>query len=161
LVGATTIVALLFGGSWTVFQTQFSSIDKEILTLRETLSITGKVDKDDAGKKFDALDGQISKINDTLRADIASNLISRNEFMQFQYRFESMSKQNDETRERMNTLAARSARTPVEKETIDAIVNALDKQIQLVQGQIIDINRQIAAALIIIDNNAKKTALPP
>lgn len=151
LVGATTIVALLFGGSWTVFQTQFSSVDKTIVALR-----------DDTGKKFDALDGQISKINDTLRSDIASNLISRNEFIQFQYRFESAARQNDETRERLNTLSARSAHTPVEKETIDAVVIALDKQIQLVQGQIIDINRQIAAALIIIDNNTKKSAtLPP
>ena len=48
----------------------------------------------------------------------------------------------------------RQAREPVEKATLDAINSATDKRIDLIQAQITDINRQIAAALIIIDNNS-------
>lgn len=47
----------------------------------------------------------------------------------------------------------KQARDPVEKATLDAIVSAIDKRDELIQASISDINRQIAAALIIIDNN--------
>jgi hypothetical protein len=61
--------------------------------------------------------------------------------------------------------ASKLAHDPVEQKTVDAINSAIDKRIDLIQSQITDINRQIAAALIIIDNNAvaRKTspALPP
>jgi hypothetical protein len=57
----------------------------------------------------------------------------------------------------------KQAHDPVEKATLDAIITAFDKRTDLIQGQIIDINRQIAAALIIIDNNnsVKKTQPNP
>lgn len=53
------------------------------------------------------------------------------------------------------------AHDPVEARTFQAVSDATDKRIDLIQAQITDINRQIAAALIIIDNNnAQKRATP-
>ena|ERR1700679_593216 len=66
-------------------------------------------------------------------------------------------------REQRDTLG-RLAHDPVEKATMDAIISATDKRMDLFQSQITDINRQIAAALIIIDSNAGKKSpavLPP
>lgn len=64
--------------------------------------------------------------------------------------------------EREQLEAARtSAREPVEKATVEAITGAIDKRIDLIQAQITDINRQIAAALIIIDNNSGVKKLSP
>jgi hypothetical protein len=54
------------------------------------------------------------------------------------------------------------AHDPVEKATIDVIIDAINKRDDLFQAQITDLNRQIAAALIIIDNNSmKRVPLPP
>jgi hypothetical protein len=66
----------------------------------------------------------------------------------------------------MAAMAPRLAHDPVEQKTVDAINAATDKRIDLIQAQITDINRQIAAALIIIDNNAgvsrkMQPTLPP
>jgi septal ring factor EnvC (AmiA/AmiB activator) len=63
-------------------------------------------------------------------------------------------------------IAAKLAHDPVEDRTFQAVIAALGKQIDQIQAQIADINRQIAAALIIIDNNSGspkrgQQALPP
>ena len=63
------------------------------------------------------------------------------------------------------TILNRLAHDPVENATFQAVAKATDDRITLLQGQITDINRQIAAALIIIDNNSslprKTVPLPP
>lgn len=51
-------------------------------------------------------------------------------------------------------MLSRLAHDPVEDRTFQAVAKATDDRINLLQNQISDINRQIAAALIIIDNNA-------
>jgi hypothetical protein len=66
----------------------------------------------------------------------------------------------------MAAITPKLAHDPVEQKTVDAINAATAKQLDQIQAEITDINRQIAAALIIIDNNAgmtRKTAplLPP
>jgi septal ring factor EnvC (AmiA/AmiB activator) len=60
-------------------------------------------------------------------------------------------------------LLTRTAHDPVEQKTIDATNAATAKEIDQIQAEITDINRQIAAALIIIDNNSAlgKKTLPP
>lgn len=65
-----------------------------------------------------------------------------------------MQDQLHDVQERQIKLISSEAHEPVEKATIDANNVANDKRIDLIQGQITDINRQIAAALIIIDNNS-------
>jgi hypothetical protein len=61
--------------------------------------------------------------------------------------------------------ASKLAHEPVEASTFNAVTKATDDKILLLQNQITDINRQIAAALIIIDNNAgtirKAPTVPP
>jgi septal ring factor EnvC (AmiA/AmiB activator) len=101
IVGAIMVVGTLTAAQWTVFQTQYSALDKRVTTLEsEQTKILGQL-----------------------------------------------------------------AHDPVEQRTFEATNNATAKQIDLLQAQIQDINRQIAAALIIIDNNSmpkKNTpALPP
>jgi hypothetical protein len=70
--------------------------------------------------------------------------------------------------ERLEGLALKAARDPVEKATLDAIVAAIDKRDDLIQSQtstqINDINRQIAAALVDIGANGaglKKIPIVP
>jgi hypothetical protein len=60
------------------------------------------------------------------------------------------------------TLITKLAHDPVEDKTFQAVAKATDDRIVLLQNQITDINRQIAAALIIIDQNAgmKRNAAP-
>ena|ERR1700722_2563748 len=61
------------------------------------------------------------------------------------------------------TILSRLAHDPVEDRTFQAVIAAVGKQIDQTQAQIADINRQIAAALIIIDNNSgpKRNLQPP
>jgi hypothetical protein len=62
------------------------------------------------------------------------------------------------------TLITKLAHDPVEDRTFQAVAKATDDRITLLQNQITDINRQIAAALIIIDQNAgakRSPSLPP
>ena len=58
-------------------------------------------------------------------------------------------------------IASRLAHDPVEDRTFQAVAKATDDRITLLQNQITDINRQIAAALIIIDNNSGVSRKPP
>ena len=60
-------------------------------------------------------------------------------------------------------IRERTAHDPVESRTFDATIQAIEKQIDQIQIQIQDVNRQIAAALIIIDNNSaapKRSSVP-
>jgi len=53
--GVVGVVAILFGGSWTVFQTQFSNIDQGQKIIRDELARrSGEVDS-----KFTALDAEL------------------------------------------------------------------------------------------------------
>jgi len=68
--------------------------------------------------------------------------------------------------EKLELDTQRQAHEPVEKATLDAVNSAVNQRIDLIQAQIADINRQIAAALIIIDNDngttsKKSLPLPP
>jgi uncharacterized protein HemX len=97
-------------------------------------------------------------------------------FMQFQFASVSKTQETAEATikerekilldriEKLEEAARKQAREPVEKATLDAINAASDKRIELIQSQITDINRQIAAALVIIDSNAgakKMFPVPP
>ena len=89
-----------------------------------------------------------------------------------QTQFASVDKVQNELRERLISVEAQQtkiieklAHDPVENRTFQATIDATDKRLDQIEGQITDINRQIAAALIIIDNNSgvKRTTpmLPP
>lgn len=105
-------------------------------------------------------------------AVIIVGLVSGGQWVVSQTEFASIEQTQHELRDRIigveaeqKNIIAKLAHDPVEQRTFQAVVDAEDKHIDLLQAQIQDINRQIAAALIIIDNNAvpKKStpALPP
>ena len=143
IVGALTAVALLAAAQWAIFQTQFANVEKSATNDRTHI---------------EELSGQLDKYltireHSEYRAATAAQL--------------------DDMRQRVATLETarvaildRLAHDPVENATFQAVAKATDDRVNLIQSQINDINRQIAAALIIIDNNSgatRKTApiLPP
>jgi hypothetical protein len=142
-VGAAIAVSFVAAG-WTIFQNEFSSIKEtatadRIQTARDIAEI-----KDNYLTKAEhrAYSGGVAEQLSGIRLRLVS--------------LETM----------LTAIQPRLAHDPVEDRTFQAVSIASDKRIDLIQAQITDINRQIAAALIIIDNNAGFTrkvapALPP
>jgi len=163
----TVISALAFAGSvvygaWSLSQNQLAAIKEasniQIGHVNSVFQDRAKIDDE----RYNQNQVSIAKIDDTLRNDLNHDLISRNEFTQFEDRFKKIEDQLDETKNHVFELSAKQAHDPVETKTIDAVVNAIDKRLDTFQTQIVDINRQIAAALIIIDsNNAKLRPTKP
>ena len=164
----TVISALAFAGSvvygaWSLSQNQLAAIKEasniQIGHVNNVFQDRAKLDDE----RYNQNQVSIAKIDDTLRNALNHDLISRNEFTQFEDRFKKIEDQLDETKNHVFELSAKQAHDPVETKTIDAVVNAIDKRLDTFQTQIVDINRQIAAALIIIDsNNAKlRPTMPP
>ncbi len=141
IVGALTAVALLGAAQWTIFQTQFSNVEKTAAADRAQVEI--------------------------LKAGMATYLTLREHG---EYR-DAVGGRLDDLRRRVmvlesakDSIIGKLAHDPVESGTFQAVAKATDDRVTLLQNQITDINRQIAAALIIIDNNAvsrKTPTLPP
>jgi len=147
IVGAISVVGLMTTGQWIVNRVQFDNIDKVATATNERL------------------DKYLTK--DEYKAYLAGEVT----------RFDSLSARVTTLEQQQVTTLSKLAHSPVEQATVDAINSAVDKRIDLIQqqitatsqanqAQIADLNRQIAAALIIIDNNAaspRKSAptLPP
>ena len=141
IVGALTAVGILAAAQWTIFQTQFANVDKAASADRAQV--------------------------EALKAALANYLTLREHG---EYR-DAVAGRLDDLRHRVMVLEAskdsiisKLAHDPVESGTFQAVAKAADDRVTLLQNQITDINRQIAAALIIIDNNAvsrKVPTLPP
>ena len=138
VVAAITVVGLLAVAQWTIFQNQFANVDKTVVALHER-------DAD-------------------LKATFEKYLTIREHT---EYR-EGVRSELDDIRRRLTILEmaqgvmiAKMARDAVEDRTFQAVAKATDDRIILLQNQITDINRQIAAALIIIDQNAAGLARRP
>jgi flagellar biosynthesis/type III secretory pathway protein FliH len=159
---AVTVVALGIGAQWAVSQTQFSNVDK-----------TETADRAQALAYYNANKEELARREAELKSDleqIRRDYLSKDEHRAY---LEGTREQLESFRARLSvletellTLVPKLAHDPVEQKTIDAINTAMAKQIDQIQAEITDINRQIAAALIIIDNNAgamRKSAptLPP
>jgi hypothetical protein len=92
--------------------------------------------------------------------------VSQNQFANTEKTISDLSRRLAIVEATQSSIAGRLAHDPVEDRTFQAVAKATDDRITLLQNQITDINRQIAAALIIIDNNAgvarkNPPALPP
>jgi hypothetical protein len=123
---------------------------------------------------------QFTNVKDAATDDRAQVAILQNELVRFQDHFLSKDEHKaylDGTKTEFGDIKARIialeqeqkdlvtklAHEPVEQKTVDAINAAVAKEVDQIQSQITDINRQIAAALIIIDNNGsapKRGAVP-
>ena len=139
IVGVLTAVALVWGAQWTIFQTQFANVEKVASADRAQITeLKVQLDKYLMIREHDEYrKGVTTQIDDLLRHIVV-----------------------------LEAAQAKSAHEPVEAQTFQAVSKATDDRVTLLQNSINDINRQIAAALIIIDNNAgmtRKTAplLPP
>ena len=135
VIGMIGLVALLFGGSWAVFQTQFSNVENQI-----------KTDRVQSTNNFNEVKSELIII----RASITG-----------EKRFEELLKRTDVMEQRILDIVAKSARNPVEGAEVTALVNAIDKRLDVVQAQIADINRQIAAAILLGGDGDKRKALVP
>jgi hypothetical protein len=60
LWGGIAAVSILFGGSWTVFQTQFSNIDKDQKIIRDALDLRST----EVDRKFTALNAELIQHRD-------------------------------------------------------------------------------------------------
>ena len=78
-------------------------------------------------------------------------------------RFDELLKRVDAIEARQFDLLAKSARNPVESGELTALIGATDKRLDVVQAQIADINRQIAAAILLgpSGDDRKKALVPP
>jgi chromosome segregation ATPase len=143
VVGALTAVALLSGAQWAVNQTQFYNVEKTAASDRA---------------RIEELQGRLDKYV-TVREQAQYSDGIKEQLEELRHRTSTMQDQ-------LSLTAGRLAHDPVEQKTFDVVSKAVDDRVTLLQNQITDINRQIAAALIIIDNNAgtlrsRQPTLPP
>jgi chromosome segregation ATPase len=155
IISMAVLLIMAFGGGWTLFQSQLAGIEREIADAKTAVDLQ----RASIGHVVDVQAAQIEKIQDTFRADLSNVLVSRNQFEEFQKRFDSLSSRVLVLEAELNQVQKDAAHHPVEQETINAIDSDFGKRIDIIQVEIQDINRQIAAALIIIDNNS--TGAPP
>jgi len=130
IVAALTIVAILFGAGWTIFQAQLSD-------LRDVV----KSDHESALRQADVLEAEIKTLH--------TELVGQAEFKQFVLQYNDLVDRLKflEAEQRLNERT--QAREPVEKATLEAINSAFDHRLAQIQSQMDDINKQIAAAIII------------
>jgi hypothetical protein len=134
IVGALSAVAILGAAGWTVFQTQFANIEKELVTDRAQIA--------------------------ALRTDLDKYLTIR-EHNGYRAGVDNRVGDLDRRVVVLEAAQARAAREPVEAKTFEAVSKATDDRVTLLQNQLNDVNRQIAAALVIIDQNRGRSTLPP
>lgn len=157
IVGAGTVVGLMAAAGWTIFQNEFAAVKETASEDRKQAAIYYNTNRDDLIRRETEIKATFDRY------------LSKDEHRAF---LDGIIRDIGALKERIDTIqriqeerAAKLAHDPVEQKTIDAINSAIDKRIDLIQIQITDINRQIAAALIIIDNSASARkspqALPP
>jgi uncharacterized protein HemX len=124
IVGALSAVAILGAAGWTVFQTQFANIEKELVTDRAQIA--------------------------ALRADLDKYLTIREHA---EYKGDVAHQIDDLGRRTavIEATVAKAAREPVEKETFNSVTKATDDKINQLQNQVstqtADLNLQVAAIL--------------
>jgi hypothetical protein len=153
LISMAAVLFMAFGGGWTLFQSQFTAMVRQIDELKQL-----------DGFRLDGQKQQIVALEHTVRDDLQTVFIPRREFGEFQKRFEALAAEIDRLQTEQHAFVLTAARHPIEKETLDVIDADFGKRIDQIEVQIQDINRQIAAALIIIDNQKivpSKTTSPP
>jgi len=133
VVGALSAVAILGTAGWTVFQTQFANIEKELAADRaRAQELQASLDKYQTIREFSGYRADTAReIDDLARRTIV-----------------------------LEASQAKAAREPVEAKTFEAVSKATDDRVTLLQNQLNDVNRQIAAALVIIDQNRGNRGSP-
>jgi chromosome segregation ATPase len=150
IVGAISVVGLMTAAQWVIFQNEFSDV-------RETIA----ANHNQAATELSSNKADIILRETELKSDFGKYL-TKDEHLAY---LDGIKAQLTALQARVLTLetelsgaTARLAHDPVEDRTFQATVSAADKRVDLIQAQITDINRQIAAVLIAVENNttAKK-----
>jgi hypothetical protein len=145
LISLAAVLFMAFGGGWTLFQAQFAAVIRQVDELKQLEEF-----------RLDEQKAQIVALEHIVREDLQSVFIPRREFEEFQRRFEIVTAEVTRLQMEQHASALTAARHPIEKETLDVIDADFSKRIDQIEVQIQDINRQIAAALIIIDGNSNQ-----
>jgi len=157
LISAAVVLIMAFGGIWTLFQAQLANVDKEISEAKEI----GASQRRELAFRIDQQNAEIKTEEETLRSDIASVLMPRKEFEEFQLRFSALNAEVTRLQLETHAAALATARNPVEAATLKAIDDDFNKRIDLIQaqitGQVGDLNKQIAALLEIVNSNNNQT----
>jgi len=144
-----TVLFMMFGGMGTAFELQISGIYKDL----QDAATFQKQQREDLTGRINYQRESVEDVKGLLRNDITVTLLPRKEFEEFQRRFAVLDGEVTRLQLEARAEGLRQAHDPVEAATLKAIDDDFNKRIDLIQTQIVDVNRQIAAALIIIDNN--------
>jgi formyltetrahydrofolate hydrolase len=129
IVGAVAIVGLMNSALWVVMRTQFENVDK-----------TEAYDRAEFDKYL-------------TKAEHQAYLVG------IQARLEGLSARVTTLEKQQTDTFSKLAHDPVENRTFQVESDALDKRINLIQSNIDDLNRQIAA-VVAVDNAATIKAPP-
>jgi uncharacterized membrane protein YgaE (UPF0421/DUF939 family) len=146
IVAALGAFCLIVGGGYAIIQNQFNAVDR--LSQAETL---------DLRKQIDANRRETEKIR--------SEYLSLREHNAALHEQETI---NTSVNERLRTvferqveLVSHAARVPVEAKEFDVLSTAIDKRFEAMQQQVNDINRQIAASILIQPQGYAHPLTPP
>jgi hypothetical protein len=171
-----SLILLAFGAMWTLMQTQFMAVDKEIDLSNKAVAELVRINRI-------SLEGLSNDIHNELRHDV----VGQPEFKQFSDRLDSILKRLDiveatrpttgelkgtadgldrsvqvlvarviQLEQKLYDLSSKAAHNPVESGELNVTINGMNSRLDLVQQQIADINRQIAATLLNIDANSRR-----
>jgi len=125
--------------------------EQDKLNLARVNGLATRIDADEKSlSRLDAVVINLTSVSATLR-DLAA-------------RVEGLNSRADEINRRLavaEAILSKSAREPIEASTARAVSDALAKQIDLLQQEITDINRQIAAVLLAIEGNTVRRPVAP
>jgi hypothetical protein len=145
IAGAFSIVGLMVAAFWIIFQQEFSAVRD-----------TANADRIQATTYYTANKDELTRREAELKA-LLDKYLTKDEHLAYlsgtKEQLESLRTRVGILEQQQAVIIGKLAKDPVEDRTFQATSNATDKRIDLIQAQITDINRQIAAALIIIDNN--------
>jgi hypothetical protein len=118
VIAAAGVLCLVVGGGYAIIQNQFKTMDDKIESNRRDIGLALSL------REHAAYQHEQEGVNTQLRARLVAL--------------------ENEQRE----LLGHAAHNPVESKEVDGLSASVDKRIELVQQQINDINRQIAASVL-------------
>jgi uncharacterized small protein (DUF1192 family) len=139
---AIGVICVMVGGAYKIIEGQFESVkifsDASFADLNKQIALT----RHDIEKTRDEYLSQ--RLFDEYKAGLEPSLSA------FRSRLAALEAEQRD-------LIAHAAHSPVESKEVDGLSSSVDKRIELLQNQINDINRQIAASIL---ENGRRTIAP-
>lgn len=178
IVPLGSMLALAFGGGWALMQSQFANVERSIDATRTQLTANLDRTVNDNLKLSNSVDVRVTEIHTELLHDVVrqnefiqfeqrlDSVLKRLDIVEatrpttgelkgtadgLSAQFATLNARVVQLESRAYEAARSAARNPVEAGELTVTISAIDKQLNVVQQQMADINRQIAAALLSID----------